>query len=132
MNSPYHFLLPEVESALIDPDFFKTAKKHATRYSYSEALLEVAEINPKVVVLDVDVGKSLKTNEFAKKYPHRSFNFGIAEQNMMAAAAGMARIARTSGSPVTTSRPRCSCRSGQASFTSATGGTARRRLWRCE
>jgi transketolase len=90
MNSPYHYLLPEVEAALTNPDFFKTAKKQATRFSYAEALMEVAEKNPKVVVLDVDVGKSLKTNEFAKKYPERSFNFGIAEQNMMAAAAGMA------------------------------------------
>jgi len=43
-----------------------------------------------VVVLDADVSKSLKTNEFADKFPDRSFNFGIAEQNMMAAAAGMA------------------------------------------
>jgi len=90
MSSPYHYLLPEVEEALLDPDFFKTTKKQATRFSYAEALMEVAEKNPKVVVLDVDVAKSLKTNEFAKKYPERSFNFGIAEQNMMAAAAGMA------------------------------------------
>lgn len=90
MKSPYHFLLPEVEAALTDPEFFMTAKKQATRFSYAEALMEVAEKNPKVVVLDVDVAKSLKTNEFAKKYPARSFNFGIAEQNMMAAAAGMA------------------------------------------
>ena len=90
MKSRYHFLLPEVEAALASPNFFTAVKKHATRYSYSESLMEVAEINPKVVVLDVDVGKSLKTNEFAKKYPHRSFNFGIAEQNMMASAAGMA------------------------------------------
>lgn len=90
MTSPYHFLLPEVEAALTSGEIFNKGKKQATRYSYSEALFEVAEVNPKVVVLDVDVAKSLKTNEFAKKYPERSFNFGIAEQNMMAAAAGMA------------------------------------------
>jgi transketolase len=90
MISPYHFLLPEVEARLTSPDFFNIAKKQATRFSYAEALLNIAEENPKVVVLDVDVAKSLKTNEFAKKYPERSFNFGIAEQNMMAAAAGMA------------------------------------------
>lgn len=89
-NSPYHYLLPEIQAALADPDFFSTARKQATRFTYSEALMEVAEKNPKVVVLDVDVAKSLKTNVFAKKYPERSFNFGIAEQNMMAAAAGMA------------------------------------------
>ncbi len=90
MISPYHYLLPEVEARLTSPDFFNTAKKQATRFSYAEALLNIAEENPRVVVLDVDVAKSLKTNEFARKYPERSFNFGIAEQNMMAAAAGMA------------------------------------------
>ena len=50
----------------------------------------LAEINPNVVVLDADVSKSIGTDKFAAKYPERSFNFGIAEQNMMAAAAGMA------------------------------------------
>ena len=43
-----------------------------------------------MVVLDADVSKSIGTNRFAAKFPERSFNFGIAEQNMMAAAAGMA------------------------------------------
>jgi transketolase len=90
MNSPYHFLRPEVAAALSSPDFFRTMPGVATRYSYADAILEVAETNPKVVVLDVDVAKSLRTTDFAKKYPQRSFNFGIAEQNMMAAAAGMA------------------------------------------
>lgn len=90
MSSRYHYLLPEVEAALTDPAFFYTSRKQATRFSYAEALIEVAEKDPRIVVLDVDVAKSLKTNEFAKKYPERSFNFGIAEQNMMAAAAGLA------------------------------------------
>jgi len=40
--------------------------------------------------LDADVSKSINTNKFAAKYPEREFNFGVAEQNMMAAAAGMA------------------------------------------
>jgi len=90
MNSPYHYLRHEVVAALNHPDFFQTIPGIATRYSYADAILEVAEINPRVVVLDVDVAKSLRTTDFAKKYPQRSFNFGIAEQNMMAAAAGMA------------------------------------------
>ncbi|MCU0500889.1 MAG: transketolase family protein [Anaerolineae bacterium] len=62
----------------------------ATRYSYADAMLELGERNPDVVVLDADVSKSMRTNDFAKRFPERSFNFGIAEQNMMAAAAGMA------------------------------------------
>jgi len=69
---------------------FSKAKQQPTRYAYADALLELGEKNPDVVVLDADVSKSVGTNKFAQKFPERSFNFGIAEQNMMAAAAGMA------------------------------------------
>jgi transketolase len=71
-------------------DLFKRAAQQATRYSYAEAILELGEKNPDVVVLDADVSKSIRTSDFAEKFPERAFNFGIAEQNMMAAAAGMA------------------------------------------
>jgi len=71
-------------------DLFSKAKQQPTRYAYADALLELGEKNPDVVVLDADVSKSVGTNKFAQKFPERSFNFGIAEQNMMAAAAGMA------------------------------------------
>jgi transketolase len=90
MSSPYHYLRPDVLAGLGRDDFFQTAPGQATRFSYADAILEVGERNPKVVVLDVDVAKSLRTTDFAKRFPGRSFNFGIAEQNMMAAAAGMA------------------------------------------
>lgn len=92
MNAPYpyHYILPEVAATLSHPDFFQNTPGQATRYSYADAILEVAETDPRVVVLDVDVAKSMRTADFAKKFPQRSFNFGIAEQNMMAAAAGMA------------------------------------------
>lgn len=86
----YHYVLPEIVDALEAEDPFAQAKMQATRYSYAEAIIEVGERNPDVVVLDADVSKSIRTNEFAKRFPERSFNFGIAEQNMMAAAAGMA------------------------------------------
>jgi len=89
MNN-YHHLRPEIVSLLASDALFAKAEKQPTRYSYAEALLELGEKNPKVVVLDADVSKSIKTNEFADKFPDRSFNFGVAEQNMMAAAAGMA------------------------------------------
>jgi transketolase len=69
---------------------FTAAETQATRYAYAEAILELGEGNPNIVVLDADVSKSIKTTEFAERFPERSFNFGIAEQNMMAAAAGMA------------------------------------------
>ena len=91
-TSVYHHIRPEVISALTSnpDDPFASVEKQATRYAYAEAILELGERNPDVVVLDADVSKSLKTNLFAEKFPERSFNFGIAEQNMMAAAAGMA------------------------------------------
>ena len=86
----YHYLRPEIVSMLASDDLFARAEQQPTRYSYAEAMLDLGEKNSKVVVLDADVSKSIKTNEFADKFPDRSFNFGVAEQNMMAAAAGMA------------------------------------------
>jgi transketolase len=86
----YHYLRPEIVPLLASDDLFAKTEQQPTRYSYAEAILELGEKNPKVVVLDADVSKSIKTNVFADKFPDRSFNFGVAEQNMMAAAAGMA------------------------------------------
>jgi len=88
--SPYHFVRPEVIALLTSEELFTKTAQQPTRYAYAEAILELGESNPDVVVLDADVSKSIKTNLFAEKFPERSFNFGIAEQNMMAAAAGMA------------------------------------------
>ena len=88
--SPYRYVRPDIVSILTSDDLFTKTERQPTRYSYAEAILELGEKNPKVVVLDADVSASIKTNRFAEKYPDRSFNFGIAEQNMMAAAAGMA------------------------------------------
>ena len=67
----------------------KTEKK-ATRQSYGEALLELGKANEKVVVLDADLSGATKTNLFAKEYPKRFFDMGIAEQDMMSTAAGLA------------------------------------------
>jgi transketolase len=89
-KSPYHFIRSELLPLLGSEDLFSRAKQQPTRYAYAEAVLELAEKNPDIVVLDADVSKSIGTNKFAQKFPERSFNFGIAEQNMMAAAAGMA------------------------------------------
>lgn len=63
----------------------------AQRDAYGLALVELGKANPNVAVLDADVSKSTKTVHFANEFPERFFNFGIAEQNMMAAAAGMAK-----------------------------------------
>ncbi len=90
MKSKYRYVLPEIQALLGSKDLFAKAKGEPTRFSYADALLALGGLNPDVVSLDADVSKSMKTTMFAAKYPERSFNFGIAEQNMMAAAAGMA------------------------------------------
>ena len=86
----YHHLLPEVIAMLEAGTLLAEGTGQATRYAYADAILELGARNPDVVVLDVDLRKSLRTTKFAEAFPERSFNFGIAEQNMMAAAAGMA------------------------------------------
>lgn len=64
--------------------------KKATRQSYGEALLELGKENEKIVVFDADLATATKTNLFAKEFPNRFFDMGIAEQNMISTAAGMA------------------------------------------
>jgi transketolase len=90
VKSKYRYVLPEIQALLTSKELFAKATSEPTRYSYADALLALGGTNPDVVSLDADVSKSMKTTMFAAKYPERSFNFGIAEQNMMAAAAGMA------------------------------------------
>jgi transketolase len=86
----YSYVLPEIVARLGSDEPFAGAKQQATRHSYAEAILEAGEKHENVVVLDADVSTSIKTNLFAERFPEREFNFGVAEQNMMAAAAGMA------------------------------------------
>ena len=62
----------------------------ATRDAYGEALAELGAINNQVVVLDADLSKSTKTNDFKKVYPERFFSLGLAEQNLLGTAAGFA------------------------------------------
>src|SRR3989338_11453483 len=62
----------------------------ATRQSFGEAVARAAESNPNIVVMDADLGKSTLTGTFQKKFPERYFEFGIAEQNMIGTAAGLA------------------------------------------
>lgn len=64
--------------------------KKATRQSYGEALLELGKENKNVVVFDADLSTATKTNLFAKEFPDRFFDMGIAEQNMISTAAGIA------------------------------------------
>ena len=64
--------------------------KKATRQSYGEALLELGRENENIVVLDADLSAATKTDLFAKEFPERFFDMGIAEANMVGTAAGLA------------------------------------------
>ena len=63
--------------------------KKATRQSYGEALVELGKKNENVVVFDADLATATKTSMFAKEFPNRFFDMGIAEQNMISTAAGI-------------------------------------------
>ena len=64
-------------------------ERKATRQSYGEALLELGKENKDIVVLDADLAQATKTNMFAKEFPDRFFDMGIAEANMIGTAAGL-------------------------------------------
>ena len=64
-------------------------KKIATREGYGAALVELGKAHDNVVVLDADLAGATKTSVFQKAFPDRHFDFGIAEANMICAAAGM-------------------------------------------
>ncbi|MBR3255111.1 MAG: transketolase family protein [Clostridia bacterium] len=65
-------------------------EKKATRQSYGEALLELGKNNKNVVVLDADLSSATKTSIFAKEFPERFLDIGIAEADMIGTAAGLA------------------------------------------
>ena len=69
-------------------------RKIATRASYGEALAELGGENENVVVLDADLSGATKTSVFAKKFPGRFFDVGIAEQDLMGTATGMATFGK--------------------------------------
>lgn len=65
-------------------------EKKATRQSYGETLEKLGEKYSNIVVLDADLSTATKTINFAKKYPERFFDMGIAEANMISTSAGLA------------------------------------------
>lgn len=68
--------------------------KIATRQSYGEELAKLGEENKDIVVLDADLTTATKTGIFAKKFPERFINVGIAEQNLMGIAAGLSTFGK--------------------------------------
>lgn len=65
-------------------------EKKSLREAYGKTLCELGAENNKIVVLDADVSSSTQTKMFAEQFPNRFFNSGIAEQDMIATAAGLA------------------------------------------
>ena len=76
--------------AAIEP----STEKIATRVAYGKSLVELAKSNQDIVVLDADLSSSTQTKFFAKEFPERFFNMGIAEANMVSTAAGLAKAGK--------------------------------------
>src|SRR3990170_867265 len=70
-------------------------KFYGTREAYGETLVKLGRINRDIVVLDADLSGSTKTSMFAKEFPNRFFNMGVAEQNLIGTAAGLAASGKT-------------------------------------
>ncbi len=111
-NVKYHGVAPsweELQKAAEEIGFELEEKDHpkpeapkepgpkvlGTREMYGEALLELGDENPNIVVLDADLSGSTKSGAFGKKFPHRFFNMGVAEQDLMGTAAGLAAAGKT-------------------------------------
>jgi len=69
--------------------------EQSTREAYGKTLVEMGRQNPNIIVLDADLSKSTQTGLFSKELPERFFNCGIAEQNMIGIAAGLAASGKT-------------------------------------
>ena len=73
----------------------QTPKPKATRVAYGETLALLGERYPQLVALDADLSKSTKSGLFAERFPARFFQMGIAEQNMIGVASGLALCGKT-------------------------------------
>ena len=65
-------------------------EKVSLREAYGKTLVELGKENRDIVVLDADLSQSTMTHFFAREFPQRFFDCGIAEQNMISIAAGLA------------------------------------------
>lgn len=72
----------------------ESLEQKATRDGYGLGLVQAADENPNVVALCADLTESTRTESFAKKYPERFVEMGVAEQNMASVAAGMSLMGK--------------------------------------
>ena len=82
------------EMHLQDNLFEKDIGMKPTRFGFGEALVELGDKNPNIVVLGADLSGSVKADLFWKKFPERFFQMGIAEQNMSGVATGLALVGK--------------------------------------
>ena len=73
----------------------KSREKISTRDAFGKAIVELGQHDPNVVLFEADIAKSTRTDLFAKAFPDRFFNVGVAEQNEMGIAAGAATCGKT-------------------------------------
>lgn len=78
----------------LHPSVYTNPEKKLTRAGFGDALVELGERNPNVVALTADLMESVSMSKFAEKFPDRFFDMGVAEQNMVAAAAGLALVGK--------------------------------------
>ena len=78
-----------IDFKLVMPEW-KQAEKLAIRTGMGEGLVELGSKHDDIVVLTADLAESVRVREFADKYPERFFDTGVAEQNMIGVAAGLA------------------------------------------
>ncbi|MGN1154342.1 MAG: transketolase family protein, partial [Candidatus Gastranaerophilaceae bacterium] len=69
--------------------------KQNIREAFGKALVDIGKSNSNIVVLDADLSCSTQTKIFAKEFPERFFNVGIAEQDLITTAAGLATVGKT-------------------------------------
>lgn len=82
--------MTNAENHLNPQVLFPTVEKIPTRNGYGDALVELGEKNPDIMVLTGDLAESTRAHLFQKKFPERFLECGVAEQNMMGVAAGLA------------------------------------------
>lgn len=80
--------------AIAHKDITGTLEAKATRFGYSDALLQLGRDDPRIFVLDADLAKSTTTDRFKKEFPDRFIDCGIAEQNMVGIAAGLSLMGK--------------------------------------
>lgn len=73
---------------------FNFEERKSIRNAFGKALVEAGKSNPNIVVLDADLACSTQTAMFGKEFPDRFFDMGIAEQDMVATAAGLASVGK--------------------------------------